>query len=80
MKEVRRDELVNICTWKIICEWLRKIVLDIVIQSQSGGEYNILNPIQYVNWAEAQTWHLMECRCASNNRYRYPNNDCPNIS
>jgi hypothetical protein len=45
MKEVRRDELVDICTWKIIHEWLQKIVLDVVIQSQSGGEYNILSLI-----------------------------------
>jgi hypothetical protein len=28
MKEVRRDELIDIRTWEIICEWLYEIMLD----------------------------------------------------
>jgi len=54
MKEVRRDGLINICTWKI--------VLDIVLWSKSGIEYNMLNPIEYVKWTEP---------------HMYPNNRLP---
>jgi len=72
MKEVRRDELINICAWKIVRERLWEIVLDIVLRSKSGIEYNMLNPIEYVKFAKPQMYpNNRSPDCKLNNSYTH---------